>query len=39
VLDELRETGTLDDELTERLVAAIESFNEAFAVEHATASA
>ncbi len=39
VLDELRETGRLDDELTERLVAAIESFNEAFAAEHATASA
>jgi F-type H+-transporting ATPase subunit alpha len=38
VLDELRETGEMDEDLTERLVAAIESYNEAFAAEHSAAT-
>jgi F-type H+-transporting ATPase subunit alpha len=39
VLDELRERGEMDDDLNERLVAAIESYNEAFAAEHSAAEA
>jgi len=39
VLDELAGDGGLTDDLVERLVAAIEGYNEAFAVEHAAASA
>ena len=39
VLDELRESGEMDEELEERLVAAIESYNEAFAAEQSTAAA
>jgi len=44
VLDELREGGTLTEDLEKRLVGAIEEFNEAFGAEerskvHAAASA
>jgi F-type H+-transporting ATPase subunit alpha len=39
VLDEIRESGQLGDELSERLIAAIESYNQAFAAEHAPLAA
>jgi F-type H+/Na+-transporting ATPase subunit alpha len=39
VLDGIREGGQLTDELTEQLVAAIESYNAAFLAEHAPAGA
>ncbi len=39
VLDELSESSEMDEELNERLVAAIEGYNEAFAAEHSAAAA
>ena len=39
VLDDIREGGQLTDDLTERLVAAIESYNKTFAAEHQTVGA
>jgi F-type H+-transporting ATPase subunit alpha len=39
VLDAIRTVGQLDDELTKKLVAAIESYNATFAAEHAPVGA
>lgn len=39
VLDDIREGGQLTDDLTERLVAAIQSYNKTFAAEHQTVGA
>ena len=39
VLDEIRESGQLTDELNEKLVAAIEGYNASFAAEHTTVGA
>ncbi|MBT6696870.1 MAG: F0F1 ATP synthase subunit alpha [Gemmatimonadales bacterium] len=39
VLDDLREGGALTDDVVEKLVAAIEGYNESFAAEHETAGA
>ena len=38
VLDQLRESGVLTDELAAELISGIESYNEAFAAEHETAA-
>jgi len=38
VLDQLRESGVLTDELTAELISGIESYNEAFAAEHEPAA-
>ena len=38
VLDEIQTTGKLEDDLTERLTAAIESYNASFAAEHEKAA-
>ena len=38
VLDQLRESGVLTDELAAELVSGIEAYNEAFAAEHEPAA-